>query len=110
MIVCAYAQLSRRDEAKNVATLGGDSRIGQVLGRDAARLALSEAMKVASAEGATVTAALLIDGEPAKALVSTAADQHADLIVLGSLHDRTLADRLLGSTSEEVIKRVKGTK
>src|SRR3954467_4308143 len=58
VIVCAYAQLSRRDEAKNVATLGGDSRIGQVLGRDAARLALSEAMKVASAEGATVTAAL----------------------------------------------------
>src|SRR6478735_10235661 len=46
VIVCAYAQLSRRDEAKNVATLGGDSRIGQVLGRDAARLALSEAMKV----------------------------------------------------------------
>ena len=29
----------------------------------------------------------------------------ADLIVLGSLHDRTLADRLLGSTSEEVLKR-----
>ena len=60
---------------------------------------------MASAEGATVTAALLIDGDPAKALVSTAADQHADLIVLGSLHDRTLADRLLGSTSEEVLKR-----
>jgi nucleotide-binding universal stress UspA family protein len=107
VIVCAYAQLSRRDEAKNVTTLGGDSRIGQVFGRDAAGLALSEAMKVASAEGATVTAALLIDGEPAQALVSTAVDQKADLIVLGSRHDRSLADRLLGSTSEEVLKRAK---
>ena len=75
------------------------------LDRDAAGLALSEAMKVASAEGATVTAALLVDGEPARALVATAEDQHADLIVLGALSDRTLADRLLGSTSEEVLKR-----
>lgn len=81
--------LSRRDEAKNVATLGGDSRIGQVLGREAAGLALSEAMKVAAADGATVTAALLVDGEPAKALVTTATERNADLIVLGSLHDRT---------------------
>ena len=105
VIVCAYSQLSRRDEAKNVATLGGDSRIGQVLGRDAARTALAGAMEVASGEGATVTAALLIDGEPARALVATAEDQGADLVVLGSLHDRTLADRLLGSTSEEVLKR-----
>ena len=105
VIVCAYARLSRRNEAKNVVTLGGDSRVGQVLGRGAAGLALSEAMKVAAAEGATVTAALLIDGEPAEALVTTAADQRGDLIVLGSLHDRTLADRLLGSTAEEVLKR-----
>ena len=105
VIVCAYARLSRRNEAKNIATLGGDARIGQVLGRGAAGLALSEAMQVAAAEGATVTAALLIDGEPAEALVATAGEQGADLIVLGSLHDRTLADRLLGSTAEEVLKR-----
>ena len=105
VVVCAYARLSRRDEAKNVATLGGDSRVGQVLGRTAAGAALTEAMKVAAEEGATVTAALLIDGEPAEALVSTAGEQRADLIVLGSLHNRTLADRLLGSTAEEVLKR-----
>lgn len=105
IIVCAYARLSRRDEAKNVTTLGGDTRIGQVLGRNAASQALSEAMIVAGAEGATVTAALLIDGEPAEALVDTATDQQADLIVLGSVQDRTLVDRLLGSTAEEVLKR-----
>ena len=107
VIVCAYAQMSRRNEAKNVATLGGDARVGQVLGRDAASLALSEAMKVAGAEGATVTAALLIDGEPSKALVSTAEERSADLIVLGGVHDRSLADRLLGSTALEVTKRAR---
>ena len=107
VIVCAYARLARRDEAKNVATLGGDTRIGQVLGREAAGLALTSAMAVAGQEGAIVTAALLIDGDPAEALVATADEQNADLIVMGALHDRSLADRLLGSTSEEVVKRAR---
>lgn len=107
VIVCAYSQLSRRDEAKNVATLGGDTRVGQVLGREAASLALDTAMDVARTERATVTAALLVDGEPSKALVTTAEERGADLIVLGALHDRTLADRLLGSTAEEVTKRAR---
>ncbi|MFN8199796.1 MAG: universal stress protein [Nakamurella multipartita] len=107
VIVCAYAQLSRRTEAKNVATLGGDSRTGQVLGREAASVALAEAMRVATAEGATVAAALLIDGDPSTALVVTAEDRSADLIVLGALHDRSLADRVLGWTATEVTKRAR---
>jgi nucleotide-binding universal stress UspA family protein len=105
VIVCAYAQLPRRLEAKNVATLGGDVRTGQVLGREAARLALSEAMSDATELGATVTAALLVDGDPARSLVQTAEEQSADLIVLGAIQDRSLADRLLGSTANEVTKR-----
>ncbi|ACV80244.1 universal stress protein [Nakamurella multipartita] len=107
VIVCAYAQLSRRTEAKNVATLGGDSRTGQVLGREAASVALAEAMRVATAERATVAAALLIDGDPSTALVVTAEDRSADLIVLGALHDRSLADRVLGWTATEVTKRAR---
>ena len=107
VIVCAYSPMSRRDEAKNVATLGGDSRVGQVLGRDAAGHALHDAMIVANKEGATVIAALLIEAEPSKALVTTAEERAADLIVLGALHDRGLADRLLGSTALEVTKRAR---
>lgn len=107
VIVCAYAQMSRRTEAKNVATLGGDSRTGQVLGREAASNALAEAMRVGTAEGATVAAALLIDGDPSKALVVTAEERSADLIVLGALHDRSLADRVLGWTATEVTKRAR---
>ena len=104
VIICAFAELSRRDEAKNVATLG-DTRSGQVLGRAAADLALARAGEVARAQGATVSAALLIDGEPAQALVKAAQDRSADLIVMGAVHDRSLAGRLLGTTAEEVTKK-----
>ena len=104
VIICAFAELSRRDEAKNVATLG-DTRSGQVLGRAAADLALARAGEVARAQGATVSAALLIDGEPAQALVKAAEDRSADLIVMGAVHDRSLAGRLLGTTAEEVTKK-----
>jgi nucleotide-binding universal stress UspA family protein len=105
VIVCAFSELPRRAEAKNVASLGGDSRIGQVLGREAARQALDAAMATAKSEDATVSAALLVDGEPSKALVSTAQERSADLIVLGAIHDRSLADRLLGTVATEVTKR-----
>jgi nucleotide-binding universal stress UspA family protein len=107
VIVCAYAQMSRRIEAKNIVTLGGDSRTGQVLGREAASKAMSDAIAVAGAEGATVVAALLIDGDPSKALVVTAEERSADLIVLGAVHDRSLADRVLGWTATEVTKRAR---
>ena len=44
VIVCAYAEMSRRADAKNVATLGGDPRSGQVLGRGAASNAIAQAV------------------------------------------------------------------
>ena len=105
VIVCAFAELSRRTEAMNVATLGGDTRTGQVLGREAAAVALDKAMAIARAEGATVSAALLVDGEPSKVLIATAEERAADLVVLGAIHDRSLADRLLGTVATEVTKR-----
>lgn len=105
VIVCAYAQMSRRVEAKNVATLGGDVRTGQVLGREAASLAMSRAMEVAAAEGATVTAALLVDGDPGNVLVRIAEEHGAGLVVLGAIQDRSLVDRLLGSTATEVTRQ-----
>jgi nucleotide-binding universal stress UspA family protein len=67
----------------NVATIGGDKRIGQVLGRPAANEAMSAAVGIARECGATVTSALLVEGEPAEALLDIAAERHADLIVIG---------------------------
>ena len=42
---------------------------------------------------------------PPKALVKAAEDRSADLIVMGAVHDRSLAGRLLGTTAEEVTKK-----
>lgn len=105
IIVCAYAEMSRRADAKNVATLGGDLRFGQVLGRAAANEAIAQAVGVAKKAGATIAASMLVDGEPAKALLTVAADRSADVIVVGARQDRSVADRLLGTVASEVVKR-----
>jgi nucleotide-binding universal stress UspA family protein len=104
--VCAYSGLSRRDEAKNVSTIGGDARTGQVLGRQSASAAIADAVAVAQEEGAAISAALMLEGDAAKALLATAAERSADLVVLGAVQDRSLADRLLGTVALEVAKRV----
>lgn len=105
VIVCAHAEMSRRTEAKNVATLGGDPRIGQVLGRGAASDAIAAATTVAQEAGATVAAALLIDGDPAAALLSQVVARGAQLVVVGARRDRSVAGRLLGTVATEVVKQ-----
>jgi nucleotide-binding universal stress UspA family protein len=105
VIVCAYSGLSRRADAKNVSTLGGDSRGGEVLGRAAAGDAISRAVAVASKEGATVAAALMIEGDAAAALLETVKERQAEVLVLGARSDRSLAERLLGTVATEVVKR-----
>jgi nucleotide-binding universal stress UspA family protein len=105
VIACAYSELSRRDEARNVATLGGDARIGQVISRADATTAIAAAVSVAKEQSATISAALLVDGEPASALLATAAERAADLIVVGALRDTSIAGRLLGTVATEVVRR-----
>src|SRR5919199_3222658 len=105
VIVCAYSALSRRQDARNVATVGGDSRIGQVLGRAAANDALSSAISIARENGATLSASLLVDGEPAQALLDIADERDADLVVVGARQDVSLAERLLGTVATEVVRR-----
>ena len=105
VIVCAYSELSRREEARNVATLGGDPRIGEVSGRGAASSAIAAAVAVAQERGATISAALLVDGEPANALLDMAKERAADLVVVGALRDTSIADRLLGTVATEVVRR-----
>jgi nucleotide-binding universal stress UspA family protein len=105
VIVCAYSSLSRREEAKNVATTGGDARIDEVLGRSAAGEAISQAVAVAADQGATVAAALLVEGDPAAALVKIARDRQAELLVVGARQDRSIAERLLGTVATEAVKQ-----
>ena len=105
VIVCAYSRLSPRAEAKNVATLGGDPRGGEVLGRAAANEALTNAVAVASQRGATVTAALMIEGDPAEALIDTVKQHGAEVLVLGARSDVSFAERLLGTLAREIVDR-----
>jgi nucleotide-binding universal stress UspA family protein len=105
VIVCAYDELSRRQEARNVATLGGDTRVGLVTGKAAASTAIAQAVSTAEEHGATIAAALLMEGEPAGALLAAAQERGADLIVVGALRDAGIADRLLGTVASDVVRR-----
>lgn len=104
VIVCAYSELSRRQEARTVASVG-DTRLGQLPGRSDASSAIAAAVAVAQEQGATIAAALLVEGEPASALLTTAQERSADLVVVGALRDTSIADRLLGSVATEVVRR-----
>jgi nucleotide-binding universal stress UspA family protein len=104
VIVCAYAHLSPRAEARAVAALG-EPPVGQVLGRTAASDAIADAVAAGQEQGATISAALLVEGEPSTALLSTSKERSADLIVVGALRDTSIVDRLLGTVATEVVRR-----
>jgi nucleotide-binding universal stress UspA family protein len=104
VIVCAYSEITPRQEARAVATLG-DPPIGQVPGRAAASAAIAAAVAAAQEQGATISAALLVEGEPAAALLGQVQERAADLLVVGALRDTSIVDRLLGTVATEVVRR-----
>lgn len=104
VIVCAWSGLLPRAEAKSTLTLGLDPAAGDVRGRSSASQALADAVGVAREVGATTSAALLVEGDPAQALMSTAEDRHADLIVVGAIRDVSIAERLLGTVATDVVR------
>ncbi|WP_316667761.1 universal stress protein [uncultured Propionibacterium sp.] len=105
IIVCAYTKMPAREAAKEPNLEGSVATLGQVPGTEAATLALQEAMQTAHAEGARVTAALLVDAEPAAAILETARDQLVDAIVIGAIRDTSIVGRLLGTVSSAVVRR-----
>lgn len=105
VIVCAYSRLSPRDEARNAGTLGGDPRGGEVLGRGAAEKALESARQVAAENGSDTAAALLIEGDPARALIDTVKKYRAEVLVLGARSDVSFVERLLGTLVREIVDR-----
>jgi nucleotide-binding universal stress UspA family protein len=104
VIVCAYAEPSGRTDERTAATLGGGSRYARVFGRDAADVALAAGEAVAREEGATVAAALAVDGDPATAVLRVAAEREARLIVVGAPPERSMADLLAGTVATEVSR------
>jgi nucleotide-binding universal stress UspA family protein len=53
------------------------------------------------------TQVALLDALPAQAILSAAAEHHADLIVLGAKGRGTFPNLLLGSTAERVLRHAK---
>lgn len=104
VLVSAWSQLGRREQAKSVAS-SGDTRASTVIGRAAANAALASAVALATEHGATVAAALMVRAEPAAALLETAAERGADLIIIGAAGQPSLAERLLGTVASELIVR-----
>jgi len=76
-----------------------------VAGTDAATAALAAAERRATDCGASAVTATLVKGDPGQALLTTAKDQAADLIVVGNRGINTLSGRLLGSVPSDVSQR-----
>lgn len=104
LIVCAYSALSQHDEAVNTGQLA-DVLGKAVLGRRAASDALAAASATADGMGAKVAETILVEAEPAPALLKVADDKQADLIVLGAVRDTSIANRLLGDVSSEIVRK-----
>ena len=92
VIVCAYTTLSPRESASQEASAAQVATLGQVPGAATATKALEEAVAIVEQHGARVAAALLVDAEPAVALLE--ADR-----------DTSIVGRLLGNVASEVVRK-----
>ncbi|MEU4419914.1 universal stress protein [Actinoplanes sp. NPDC024001] len=104
VVVCAFHPLTAKEQSILAAVVGPTSMY-QVAGTDAAEEALEAARRRAAEAGAADVNAMLVKGDPGQALLATATEQAADLIVVGSRGINTLSGRLLGSVPSDVSQR-----
>ncbi|MEU4215157.1 universal stress protein [Actinoplanes sp. NPDC026623] len=104
LVVCAYHPLTAKEQSILAAAVGPTSMY-QVAGTDAAEEALAAARQRAVEAGASEVIARLVKGDPGQALLTTASEQAADLIVVGNRGINTLSGRLLGSVPSDVSQR-----
>ena len=103
-VVCAYHPLTAKELSILAASVGPTSTY-QVAGTDAAEQALEAARQRAVDAGASDVTATLVKGDPGQALLTTAREQNANLIVVGNRGINTLSGRLLGSVPSDVSQR-----
>ena len=104
IMVCAYHPLTAKEQSILAATVGPTSMY-QVAGTDAAEAALASAERRAADGGASDVVGTLVKGDPGQALLTTAKERAADLIVVGNRGINTLSGRLLGSVPSDVSQR-----
>ena len=103
-VVCAYHPLTAKEQSILAATVGPTSMY-QVAGTDAATAALASAEQRAIDSGASDVIVTMVKGDPGQALLTTAKERAADLIVVGNRGINTLSGRLLGSVPSDVSQR-----
>ena len=103
-VVCAYHPLTAKEQSILAAAVGPTSTY-QVAGTDAAEQALEAARQRAVDAGAPDVTATLVKGDPGQALLTTAREEDANLIVVGNRGINTLSGRLLGSVPSDVSQR-----
>jgi len=68
--------------------------------------AFSEEVKAVSKDQPFVTDEILIrNGQPADVIIETAAEQHCDLIVMGTHGHGAITDALIGSNAKRVVRQ-----
>ena len=102
VIVCAYSELSRRAEARNVANLGGDTRIGLVTGRAEASAAVGAAVGVTPGAVRDSWRPCSSTAKPASALLATAAERLISSSWGFSATPASSPAKLLGTVATEV--------
>lgn len=106
VVVCAYTAISSREAASSPELAATKyATMGQVPGVTAATQALEQAVDIVESAGVRVAAALLVDGEPAKALLEAAKQYEVDALVLGAIRDTSIVGRLLGNVASDVVRR-----
>ena len=103
LVVCDHPLTAK--ELSILAASVGPTSTYQVAGTDAAEQALEAARQHAVDAGASDVTATLVKGDPGQALLTTAREQNANLIVVGNRGINTLSGRLLGSVPSDVSQR-----
>ncbi len=101
LIVSAYRPLSAREQQEAAQQLGREAY--KVTGSHPAEDVLREACARVGSDVPTETFA--VDGEPVDALIRTANERSADLLVVGNRGLNSITGRLLGSVPSVVTHR-----
>ena len=101
VIVTAYRPLSQREQEEAAQQLGAESY--KVIGSHPAEDVLREACSRLDRDIDVDTVA--VEGDPVDALIRTANDRKADLLVVGNRGLNSLTGRLLGSVPSVVTHR-----
>jgi nucleotide-binding universal stress UspA family protein len=101
LVVTAYRPLSAREQEEAARELGSEAY--KVVGSHPAEDVLREACQRIG-DGVNVDT-IAVDGEPVDALVRTAIERKADLLVVGNRGLNSLTGRLLGSVPSVVTHR-----